>query len=113
MLSMQYTRKPGKYWGDFAHVETELLAFIEEHGTPGVMPSRNDLRQAGLHDLNGALKRHGGTSAVAKRLNLQPKIKPMGHWDDFTNIEKTLSSYIDEYGTLGVMPTASELQKAG
>ena len=44
---------------------------------------------------------------------MQPKIKPIGHWDGFTNIERALSAYIDEYGTSGVMPTLSELQKAG
>src|SRR6266702_433183 len=103
-----HKRKRHGYWEDFVNIERELLAFVSEYGTPGVMPSRNDLRQAGLHDLNGALKKHGGTSAVARRLNLQPKIKPIGHWDDITNIEKALSAYIDEYGTSGVMPTLSE-----
>jgi len=112
-LRLSHAQHPDGYWDDFVNVERELLAFASEYGTPGVMPSRNDLRQAGLHDLNGALKKHGGTSAVAKRLNLQPKIKPMGHWDDFTNVERALSAYIYEYGTLGVMPTTSELQKAG
>jgi hypothetical protein len=112
-LCLSHAQHPDGYWDDFANVERELLAFVSDHGYSGVMPSRNDLRQVGLHDLNGALKKHGGTSAVAKRLNLQPKIKPMRHWDDFTNVERTLSAYIAEYGTPGVMPTASELQKAG
>ncbi len=112
-LRLSHAQHPDGYWDNFVNIERELLAFVSEYGTPGVMPSRNDLRQAGLHDLNGALKKHGGTSAVARRLNLQPKIKPIGHWDDITNIEKALSAYIDEYGTSGVMPTLSELQKAG
>ncbi len=112
-LCLSHTQHPNGYWDDFVNVERELLAFVSEHGTPGVMPSRGDLRQAGLHDLNGALEKHGGTPAVAKRLNLKPKIKPMGHWDDFTNVEKALSAYIAEHGIPGVMPTHSELQRAG
>jgi len=44
---MQYTRKPGKYWDNFANVETELLAFIEEHGTSGIMPIETELLRAG------------------------------------------------------------------
>ena len=112
-LLLSHAQRPNGYWDDFTTVERELLAFVSERGTPGVMPSRNDLRQAGLHDLNGALEKHRGTAAVAKRLNLKPKIKPMGHWDDFANVEKALSAYTAEHGTLGVMPTISELQKVG
>jgi Hypothetical methyltransferase/SNF2-related domain len=111
-LRLSHTRHPDGYWDDFVNVERELLAFVGGHGTPGMMPSRNDLRQAGLHDLNGALEKHGGTSAVAGRLNLKLKIKPMGHWDDFANVERTLFAYIAEHGTPGMMPSLSELQRA-
>lgn len=112
-LRLSHARRSDGYWDDFVNVERELLAFVSEYGTLGVMPSRNDLRQAGLHDLNGALEKHGGTSVVAERLNLKPKIKPMGHWDDFKNVEAALGTYIEEQGAAGVMPTISELRHTG
>ncbi|MBO0796670.1 MAG: hypothetical protein J2P36_37780, partial [Ktedonobacteraceae bacterium] len=46
-LTMKYTRKPGNYWNDFSHVETELLAFIKDHGTPGFMPIKAELLKVG------------------------------------------------------------------
>src|SRR5258707_1821427 len=54
-LTMKYIRKPGKYWNDFTHVDTELLAFIKERGTPGVMPIQEELLQAGRGDLAKAI----------------------------------------------------------
>jgi len=33
--------KPLGHWDDFAVPERELLAFIDEHGVPGVMPLSN------------------------------------------------------------------------
>ncbi len=112
-LRLSHAQRPDGYWDDFANIERKLFTYIEEHGTQGVMPSRAELTKMGLGDLAGAFDKYGGSSAVAERLGLQMKIKPMGHWDDFTNVESALSAYIAERGTPGVMPTASELQKAG
>src|SRR5437588_4820463 len=50
-LTPKYMRKPGNYWKDFNHVEKELLAFIAEYGTPGVMPIKVELLKAGRGDL--------------------------------------------------------------
>lgn len=49
--TMLYERKPENYWNDFAHVEAELLAFIEEYGTLGVMPIEKELFLKGRGDL--------------------------------------------------------------
>src|ERR1700680_522505 len=58
-FTMGYTRKPGNYWNDFSRVETELLAFIKEHGTIGIMPIKVELHKAGRSDLAKAIiKRH-------------------------------------------------------
>jgi SAM-dependent methyltransferase len=112
-LQLSHAQHPDGYWDDFATIERKLFAYIEKHGTQGVMPSRAELIKAGLGDLAGAFDKYGGSSAAAERLGLRMKIKPMGHWDDFTNVERALSAYIEAYGTTGVMPTASGLQKAG
>lgn len=112
-LQLSHAQHPDGYWDDFSNIERELFAYIQEHGTQEIMPSRAKLIKAGLGDLAGAFDRYGGSSAVASRLGLQMKIKPMGHWDDFSNVESALFTYIEEYGATGVMPTASELQKTG
>ncbi len=70
-LGFVYTVKPDGYWDDFANVKEALLQFIEEHGTPGVMPTGSELREAGQAALHGALDRHGGLSAVAHSLGLR------------------------------------------
>jgi hypothetical protein len=113
-LEMQYTRKPGNYWSDFVHVEMELLAFIEEHGTSGVMPIKEELLQAGRGDLAKAINKHGGIEAVAEHLELQHpsyKRKPRGYWEDFDNVAHELQNFIAEHGNPGVMPTQQELKR--
>jgi Hypothetical methyltransferase/SNF2-related domain len=115
-LTMQYARKPGKYWDDFAHVETELLAFIEEYGIHGIMPIQVELLRAGRGDLSKAIKKHNGVEAVAQRLGLQLpsyKRKRRGYWEDFANVTSELLNFIAEHGISGVMPTQRELVQAG
>lgn len=112
-LGLIATTKPNRYWDDFTNVERELLAFIQEYGTSGKMPTRAELDLANRSDLNSALNKHGGSTTVADRLGLQITIRPMGYWDNFANVEAALYGYIEEYRTLGAMPTISELRRAG
>jgi hypothetical protein len=65
-------RKPPRYWNDFANVERELREFITTHNCGDVMPSRDVLCGAGRNDLAVALRKHGGSVAVAQRLGLRP-----------------------------------------
>src|SRR5260221_14754432 len=100
MLSKQYTRKPGKYWGDFAHVEAELLSFIEEDGTPGIMHIEKELLQAGRGDLAKAIRKHKGVEAVAQLLGLQlpaHKRNRDGFWDAFANVTSELLNFIAKH----------------
>jgi len=64
------SQKPRGYWDDFANVETELRAFIAEHGTDGIMPTVSEL-DAGYSSLTYAIRKHGGISTVAERLSLK------------------------------------------
>src|SRR5512145_1517035 len=72
---------PAGYWADFTNLERELLAFIQTHGTPGVMPLQKDLVAAQRSDLQSAITNHGGFATVAARLNLvrSHTIKPIGY----------------------------------
>jgi|SRR5579859_6275693 len=108
-------RRPCNYWSDFANVERELLAFIAEHGTPGIMPTAQALKEARHSTLVEANMRHGGHYAVAQRLNLNGKRvyhSPV-YWQDFANIERELCVFLTERGTPTVMPTEREFHAAG
>src|SRR5258707_2898427 len=114
-LQLSYTKKTYGYWDDFDNVARELLAFIQEKGAPGTMPTRTQLKDAGRSDLDSALNKHGGLVAVAESLSLEFAYtrKRLGHWNDFTNVRQALLDFVEAYGTPGVMPTRSELQAAG
>ncbi len=111
-LGLEPPRKPPRQWDDFETVKRELLAFIQEHGTPGVMPTDGDLRKVKKSGLAAAFSQHGGFEVVRKRLGLQPPQRPPRRWDDFETVKIELLAFIQEHGTPGVMPTNSDLRKA-
>ena len=114
-LRLPSPRKPSGYWDDFSNLERELLAFIHDSGSPGFMPTQDELKRAGQSTLATAISRHGGFSAVAERLKLKSlyTAKPPGYWDDFSNLERELLTFIQEYGSAGVIPTDGELRTSG
>ncbi len=117
-LGLQRPRayKPAGHWDDFTNVEKEVLAFVTEHGTNGMMPTHAELQNAGREDLVNAIRQHGGFPEVAKRLGLEPQgtNKPAGYWDDLANATRELRDYLRSHDdTRGVLPTYSELTKAG
>jgi len=69
-LERKEVDKPAGFWKDFEKLEKELLAYISEYGTDGVVPTGKELDVAGRSDLRGAIERHGGPTQVAKRLGL-------------------------------------------
>jgi len=78
------------------------------------MPTRGELRDAGWHDLEIALVKHGGSAAVAERMGLQLSYikRAMGYWKDFANVERELLEFINSKGTIGKMPSSEELHAA-
>ncbi len=109
------TQQPTGYWKDFGNVAQELLAFIQDSGTPGVMPTQIELRDAHRNDLHHAIVKHGGSSSVAAQLGLLPSHsqKSPGYWDDFANVEREVREFVSRLGTPGMMPSSSELRDAG
>jgi hypothetical protein len=107
--------KPSGYWDDFANLEQELLAFIAEHGTAGMMPTHVMLQNAGRGDLSHAMHRHGGIIAVAQRLGLArgERCKPFRYWQDLAVIDRELLAFIAAHGEPGVMPKKATLTAAG
>jgi septum formation topological specificity factor MinE len=112
-LGLVYAHKRHGYWEDFTNIKREVLAFIKEYGTSGMMPTQSELKKGGRSDLASAIqKRHSGYQSVAEQMGLTYAKKRNGYWNDFANVERELLSFIAEYGTVGVMPTKEELKKA-
>ncbi len=62
------SRRAHDHWADFANLERELRAFVEEPSRPQRMPTLAELIAAGRFDLHYAVQRNGGVRAVAERL---------------------------------------------
>lgn len=106
--------KVRKDWKNPENLKRELFDFIEKHGTPGMMPTKPELRQAGRGDLQDAISRvYGGFKSVADRFGLTYAKKEPGHWKDFENVKSAILNYIQKKGTPGVMPSRKELEEAG
>lgn len=45
-LELAHIKKRHGYWDNFANVQREILAFMGEKGTPGVMPIHEELKKA-------------------------------------------------------------------
>ena len=108
-------RKPNHYWDDFENLRLELLDFINAYGTAGVLPTRAELEGRGRAELQSAIYRWGGRTAVGQRLGLlvAAERSPDGYWDDFENVRRDLEAYIAQRGQAGTMPTVEELESAG
>jgi hypothetical protein len=110
-LAHRGQRRPQKYWQDPDNLERELLAFIAEHGEPGVMPKVKEMEQAGRVDLSLAITRSGGRIALAERLGLRrtdPR-RPLKQWADFAALERELRAFVAEPGRPQRMPMLAEL----
>jgi hypothetical protein len=107
--------KPPRYWDDFTVLERELLAFIDEHGVPGVMPTQQLLHRAGRHDLMRGIRVQGGVGVTGDRLGLahHGRRKPHGYWRDPANVDRELLAFVAQHGKQGVMPTQQQMVQAG
>lgn len=107
--------KPPGFWDDFAVLERELLAFIDEHGTPGVMPTHPLMRRAGRHDLMVGIHVQGGATAVGERLGLahRGKRRPRKYWQNPDNVDREVLAFIAEHGEPDVMPAQLAITRAG
>ena len=112
-LALTHTRKPFGYWHDFSNFVRELLTFIEEYGTLGIMPTHEELKKADRGDLSTAIQKHGGQQSVAEKLGLTYAKKRDGYWDEFSTVEHELMTFIEKQGSPGVMPTSEEFIKVG
>ncbi|MDP9367433.1 MAG: hypothetical protein M3Q03_04005 [Chloroflexota bacterium] len=116
-LTVDTKRKPRGYWDEFANLEREIREFASSLGTPNLMPTVTQLDEAGRHDLKNAIVKpqHGGYGPVAEWLGLRltSQAKPSRYWTDFENLRRELLHFINTHSDPGLMPTRSELERAG
>ena len=118
-LEMTQDRLPDHHWKDAKIMERELLACIEEHGTPGVMLTQSQLDVCGRSDLYGGIENyHGGIRAVTQALGLKPgsnppSVKPRAYWREWENVEAEMPAVCEACGVPGKMPTQAQLLANG
>ena len=118
-LEMTQDDLPDHHWKDFEVVERELLLWIEQHGTPGTMPTESQLVVSGRADLAGGISRHhSGFKAVTAALGLKPgsnpsSVKPGAHWLKWENVEAEMQAVSKACGAPEQMPTKNQLLANG
>jgi hypothetical protein len=115
-MGLKFRKRRSRYWHDFENLKQELLSYIEECGTPGVMPTKQELENSDKRALSAALSIHGGVAQVAQRLNLRFSYdrKPRNYWKDFQNLEAALQAINEQLGNPSdQLPTYAQLQEIG
>ena len=68
-LEMTQEHLPDQHWKDLKVVERELLLWIDQHGTPGTMPTNAQLVVSGRVDMaQGIRNYHSGYKTVIAAL---------------------------------------------
>ena len=93
--------------------------WIEQHGTPGTMPTHAQLLVSGRGDIaNGISNYHGGIKAVTAALGLRPgsnppSVKPVAYWLEWENVEAQMPIVSKACGVPEQMPTQDQLLANG
>jgi hypothetical protein len=104
----------------FYHIFIEKV-FIDDqhihsqHGTDGIMPTKQELEEAGEGSLANAMNLHGGFPEVAQRLGLELSYsrKERDYWKNIDNLKRELLQVVEQLGIPGVMPTHEQLTEIG
>ena len=112
---MPHNRALPNHFQELTTLEAALLEFRAEHGTTNTMPTYAQLESNGRSDLYHAIKRHGGSVAVAGRLGLEmaQEQAPDRYWEDPEVMKRELLLWIEQHGTPGTMPTQTQLRTSG
>ena len=86
-------KKQEGYWQDVANVEKELRDWMQRHDCKK-FPTRDALRETGDSALASALRWHGNTEVMAKRLNVRGKQRGRHFWTKDENLKKELLPYL-------------------
>lgn len=93
-----HPRKSWGYWKDFENVVHEVEEWMQKYGTPGLMPTREELRNTGHGTLSNAVTAHGGIEAVAVRLQLVVRHQRHGYWAEEGRLSEELAPLLSKVG---------------
>lgn len=115
-LSLSNKTKKRNYWKNFENVETELLDFIKEYGTEGIVPLYDDFKKHNRSSLAYAVdKYHGGFLSVSKKMGLSLINERIDteQWKDFENVQTEILKIMIKLSIHGRIPTQKELSENG
>ena len=114
-IERAYKAKESGYWQVEENVIRELLQFVKDHGTPGQMPTYNEMRDKGLAQLADGITKLGGPGAVAERLGLAytNQQKQQGYWDNFDNLATEIRAFLETQENKNTMPLDATLRAEG
>ena len=118
-LEMARDQAPDQHWKDIEVVKREVLLLIEQHGTPGTMPTQAQLYVSGRADIaKGIQKYHSGIKAVTAALGLRPgsnpsSVKPPAYWRKWENVLAEMPAVSKACGVVEQMPTVDQLKANG
>ena len=118
-LEMAQDHLPDHYWKDFEMVGRALLLWIDQHGTPGTMPTQAQLCAFGRADLARGIKEyHRGIKAVTAALGLRPgsnppSVHPAACWLKWENVLAEMPAVGKACGAAGQMPKDHQLRANG
>ncbi|KAI0566367.1 hypothetical protein FGB62_9g324 [Gracilaria domingensis] len=73
--------RPYRYWKDFNNLDQALRPYVHNHG----LPTARQLLEANRSELVRAIRMHGGSKAVARRMDVRPSSKP--DWSDLSVVQ--------------------------
>merc|ERR1712086_783761 len=118
-LEMAQDHLPDQHWKNIEVVKRGLLLWIEQHGTPGTMPTEAQLKTSGPAGIcDGINKYHRGITAVTAALGLTPgsnppSVKPIAYWREWENVLAEMPAVSKACGLAGEMPTLLQLRASG
>ena len=118
-LEMAKEQAPDQHWNDTEVVGREVLLWIEQHGTPGTMPTQAQLLASGRADIAGGIRKyHCGIKAVTAALGLSPgsnppSVKSGAYWLKWENVLAEMPAVSKACGVAEQMPTHRQLLANG
>ena len=117
-LEMAQDHLPDHYWKDFEVVEREVLLWIEQHGTPGTMPTDAQLKASGQAAIAKGISKYHGYKAVVAALGLipgsnPPSVKPIAYWREWENVLAEMPAVSKACGVSEQMPKKDQLLTNG
>jgi Protein of unknown function (DUF559) len=116
-LGYPTSRNPNGHFDDCGVLKAELLGWVGAFGTPGIMPTAEELKlsKPARNDIVIAISRHGGFKSVAASCYLQMSYekREIGFYSEFSVLAREIYQVVDASDLSGAMPTPEHLRTGG